>query len=48
MVEDNLIRPCSVNPISYGLDGIGKNCEEIRLSWDLNPPNLTQSTWIES
>jgi hypothetical protein len=23
------IRPCSVNPVTYGLDGIGKNYEEI-------------------
>jgi hypothetical protein len=23
------VRPCSVNPVTYGLDGIGKNREEI-------------------
>jgi hypothetical protein len=23
------LRPCSVNPVTYGLDGIGKNREEI-------------------
>jgi hypothetical protein len=42
------VRPCSVNPVTYGLDGLEKNWEEIWLVWDLNPPNPTQSTWIES
>jgi hypothetical protein len=29
------------------LDEIGKN-KEVCLAWDLNPPNPTQSIWIES
>jgi hypothetical protein len=29
VVEKYTIRPCSVNPVTYGLDGIGKNHEEI-------------------
>jgi hypothetical protein len=24
-----IFRSCSVNPVTYGLDGIRKNCEEI-------------------
>jgi hypothetical protein len=44
----NLFRLCSVIPIIYESDDIGKNLEELSLAWDLNPPNPTQSTWIES
>jgi hypothetical protein len=42
------LRACSVIPNTHGLDGIGKNCEEVWLVWDSNPSNPAQSTWIES
>jgi|UPI0002213476 hypothetical protein len=42
-----LIRPCSVIPIIHRFDGTEKNLKELLLIWDLNPSNLTQSTWIE-
>jgi hypothetical protein len=27
--DEIILRPCSVNPINNGMDGIGKSCEEI-------------------
>jgi hypothetical protein len=43
-----LVSPCSVNPVMCGLNEIRKKYKEIWFASDLNPLNLTQSTWIES
>jgi hypothetical protein len=42
------LRACSVIPNTHGLDGIGKNWEDVWLVWDSNSSNPTQSIWIES
>jgi hypothetical protein len=42
---DYPLRSCSVIPIPYGLDEIGKNYKRFWLVWNLNSLNPIESTW---